>query len=256
VKSFLLLAVCLWVLLMASMACSANSSEVKLRIISEEFPPFNYTGPDNTITGQSTEIVREIVKKSGSQASFEMMPWSEGYALVQKNANTVLYSISRIPERENLFKWAGTIGSEENNFYVRKDSRIQISSLEEAKKIGSIAVYKNDSNHLYLAGEGFTNLDVNANDIECLNKLIDGKVDMWLGPAKGLIFMAAKAQLDANAVKPVMNVRNFDWYIAFNKNISDSVVKNWQSKLDEIKQKDNSGSSLYERIIKEYATTE
>jgi ABC-type amino acid transport substrate-binding protein len=247
------LAACLVFICLIITACSEKSSQAELRIITEEFPPFNYTAADHTLSGQSTEIVREIVKRSGSRATFEIRPWAEGYALAQKEANAVLYSTSRIEEREKLFQWVGPIGSEENNFYVRKDSNIHLNSLAEAKNIGSIAVYQNDSNHLYLAAQGFTNLDINANDTECLKKLIDGQVEMWLGPARGLTFMAARAQLDATAVKAVMNVRNIDWYIAFNKGISDSLVKNWQTQLEAIKLKDSSGRSLYERIIEKYA---
>jgi polar amino acid transport system substrate-binding protein len=248
----------LFITLMALTACIANttisSSEPvsHLRIITEEFPPFNYTYQDGNITGQSTAIIHEILKRTHTQASIEVMPWSQGYELVQKKAGTLLYSTSRIPDRENLFKWVGPIGTEDNYFYTRLDSSIQVKSLEEAKKTGSIAIYRNDSNHLYLAGQGFTNLDISENDGECLKKLLNGQVDMWLGPEKALYFIALKAQVNQTTVKPIMFVRSIDWYIAFNKSISNEVVQNWQSTLDEMKQKDASGSSLYEQITHSY----
>ncbi|MFC1968207.1 transporter substrate-binding domain-containing protein [Chloroflexota bacterium] len=232
--------------------CSNNTPTTALRIITEEFPPFNFTDQDGNITGQSSEIVREILRKTGTQASIEMMPWSQGYELVQKEPNTLLYSTSRIPERENLFKWVGPIGTEDNYFYVRQDSNINITTLEQAKAVSSIAVYRNDSNHIYLEGQGFTNLDINENDGECLKKLLSGEVDVWLGPSKALHFIAYKAQVNPAMVKPIMYVRPIQWYIAFNKMVSDSIVDLWLSKLEEIKEKEADGRSLYERITTSY----
>jgi polar amino acid transport system substrate-binding protein len=180
------------------------------------------------------------------------MPWSQGYDLVQKEPDTLLYSTSRIPARENAFKWVGPIGTEENYFFTRTDSDLHINNLEDAKKAGTIAVYRNDSNHLYLTGQGFTNLDISENDEECLNKLLAGKVDMWLGPAKALYYIALKAKVNQTLVKPVMHVRNIEWYIAFNKSASDYTVNQWQSRLDEMKQKEGEGISLFEQIINSY----
>jgi polar amino acid transport system substrate-binding protein len=251
---FILLTVIL-ILLSCSLSCSNDVPAINspsLRIITEEFPPFNFTDQDGNITGQSSEIVKEIIRNTGMDATIEMMPWSEGYQMVQKEPNMVLYSTSRIPEREGLFKWVGPIGTEDNYFYVRQDSLIKIATLEEAKKVGKIAVYRNDSNHLYLAGQGFANLDINENDGECLKKLVDGKVDVWLGPAKALPFIAYKAKVNPALVKPIMYVRPIQWYIAFNKTVSDSVVELWKDKLEVMKQKENGGSSLYERITTSY----
>jgi ABC-type amino acid transport substrate-binding protein len=254
--------ICLLILLAMLTDCGADTAggnstpSGPLRIITEEFPPFNYTYQDGNITGQSTAIVREILKRTNTQATIEVMLWSQGYDLAQNEPGTLLYSTSRIPAREELFKWVGPIGSEENYFYTRSDSEIQVSNLEGAKKVGSIAVYLNDSNHLYLAGQGFTNLDISQNDEECMQKLVDGKVDMWLGPAKALYFIAQKAMVNQAGIKPIMFVRNIDWYFAFNKSVPDAVIKLWQSKLDEMKQKDPGGTSLFEQIVGSYTVVQ
>ena len=240
-------------------ACSSGAPDPdatrsdKLRIITEEFPPFNYTYQDGNLTGQSTEIVREVLKRAGQEVNIEVMPWSQGYELAQKEPNVGLYSTGRIPEREDLFKWVGPIGTEENYFYARQDSGIAVSSLEEAKKVGSIAVYRDDSNHLYLKGQGFTNLNISENDGECLRKLLAGEVDMWLGPAKALYFIALQEKVNHTDVKPVMFVRNVEWYIAFNKATPDALITLCQSKLDEIKRiEPGSTGSLFDRINSSY----
>ncbi|MDD5313243.1 MAG: transporter substrate-binding domain-containing protein [Dehalococcoidia bacterium] len=234
--------------------CVVKGPSTALRIITEESPPFNFSDERGNITGQSTELVREIMKKTGDGGVIEMLPWSQGYALVQKEPGTVLYSISRIPLRENMFKWVGPIGFADNWFYSRMGAGIKLDSLDDARKVKSIAVYRDDSNQLYLQEQGFTNLDISENMGECIRKLVNGQVDLWLGPAEGLHFIAYGAGVNPAEIEAVKYVRRAEWYIAFNKEAPDSTVQSWQKALDELKQaKDASGVSMYDKITTSYA---
>jgi polar amino acid transport system substrate-binding protein len=235
-------------------ACLAGCSQPGLRILSEENPPYNFTDEMGNISGQSTEIVRRIVAASGSKADIEIMPWTQGYSIVQKDPGTALYSTSRMPQREQLFKWVGPIGTADNWFYCKQGADIKIASLDEAKKVKSIAVYKDDSNQIFLQGEGFTNLDVSQDPAECIKKLVDGKVDLWLGPAEGLQFIAYGAGINPAEIQPVKFVRKLDWYIAFNKETPDSTIQVWQKALDDLKKPGDAGKmSDYEDIVTSYA---
>src|SRR4030042_6574779 len=97
-----------------------------LRIITEAYPPYNFVDKNNTVTGQSTEIVQAILEKTGTQASIEVMPLSEGLALAQKGPKVVIYSLNRTPQREGAFKWVGPIGNSEQAFYAKKGSTITL----------------------------------------------------------------------------------------------------------------------------------
>jgi polar amino acid transport system substrate-binding protein len=216
-------------------ACMTGCSQAGLRVISEENPPYNFTDETGNITGQSTEIVRQIVSKTGSQVAIEILPWTQGYSIVQKEPNTVLYSTSRIPQREGLFKWVGPIGSADNWFYSKLGADFTIATLDDAKKVKSIAVYKDDSNQIFLQGQGFTNLDICQDATECIKKLVDGKVDLWLGPAQGLEFIAYGAGINPAEIVAVKFVRRADWYIAFNKETPDTIIQAWQQALDDLK---------------------
>ncbi len=234
--------------------CVVNNPAPKLRIITEDNPPFNFTDEKGTITGQSTEIVRQILKATGSDASIELMPWAQGYELAQTEPGIALYSTTRLPSRESLFKWVGPIGFDDNYFYTRRGSDLAINSLDDAKKLKSIAVYKDDSNQVFLSGQGFTNLDISENDTQCIQKLVNGQVEAWLGPALGMPFVAYRAGVNpAEIIDAKYAVRN-DFYIAFNKGVSDSTVQAWQKALDDLKKEDSSGGmSLYQKIITSYA---
>jgi polar amino acid transport system substrate-binding protein len=235
-------------------ACMTGCSQAGLRVISEENPPYNFTDETGNITGQSTEIVRQIVNKTGSQVAIEILPWTQGYSIVQKEPNTVLYSTSRIPQREGLFKWVGPIGSADNWFYSKLGADFAIATLDDAKKVKSIAVYKDDSNQIFLQGQGFTNLDICQDATECIKKLVDGKVDLWLGPAEGLEFIAYGAGINPAEIEAVKFVRRADWYIAFNKETPDSTIQAWQQALDDLKKGGDAGKMcVYEDIVTSYA---
>jgi len=248
------LAVVLLAVLILVSGCSPAIPAGKLLIVTEENPPYNFSDERGNITGQSTEIVLALVKNTGSDAVIETKPWSEGYELVQKQPGTALYSTARMPFREDLFKWVGPIGFSDEWFYAKRGSDIKITSLDDAKKIESIAVYKNDSNQLYLMEKGFTNLDVSDNDLQCIKKLVDGKVDLWLGPSEGLPFLAYKAGINPAEIEPVSYVRRAEWYIAFNKQAPDATIISWQKALDRLKIADNPGGlSFYDSTITSYA---
>jgi len=234
--------------------CLTGCGQTKLRVITEEYPPFNFTDEAGNITGQSTEVVRQMMSKMGSQGNMEVLPWDQGYALVQKEPGTMLYSTARIPQRENLFKWVGPIGTSDNWLYCKRGAEKAITCLDDAKKVKSIAVYKDDFNQIFLQDKGFTNLDISQNNSECIKKLVDGKVDMWLGPAEGLHFITYAAGINPAEIEAVRFVHRVDWYIAFNKDTPDSTIQTWQQSLDSLKKKSGTDEiSVYDDIITSYA---
>jgi polar amino acid transport system substrate-binding protein len=247
----LLVGMLLAVTIMVSGCVTPHSN---LRIITEENPPFNFTDETGNITGQSTELVRQIMKATASQATLEVLPWSQGYTIVQKDAGSAIYSTNRIASRESFFKWVGPIGTADNWFYAKAGAGIAINSLEDARKVKAIAVYQDDSNQLYLSQQGFTNLDISLNDTECIKKLVGGQVALWLGPAEGLDFIAYRAGVNPAEIQPVKYVRRSEWYVAFNKETPESTVQAWQKALDDLKKPAGGGGmSIYEDIVTSYA---
>jgi polar amino acid transport system substrate-binding protein len=232
-----------------------------LRIITEVYPPYNFVDKNNNVTGQSTEIVRAILEKTGTQATIEVMPLSEGLALAQKGPKVVIYSLNRTAQRENLFKWVGPIGNYEQAFYAKKGSAtaalvtLFYRQLEDAKKVDKIGVYKGDAGAQFLASQGFTNLDESQTDVEALKKLMDGTVQLWLGNKDGLAITAEEAGVNPDdlVMMPTVIIRA-DLYIAFSKDIPDSTVKAWQGALDALKQeKDIDDKTVYEKIMAKYS---
>jgi len=226
-----------------------------LRIITEIYPPYNFVDRNNNVTGQSTEIIQAILEMTDTQTNIEVMPLSEGLDLAENGPKVVIYSLNRTPQRENLFKWVGPIGNYEQEFYARKGSTIQVNKLEDAKKVSKIGVYKGDAGAQFLASQGFTNLDESLTDTEALKKLMDGTVQLWLGNKEGLAITAAQAGVNPRdlVILPTVVIRA-DLYIAFSKDISDSMIKSWQKALDALKsERDIDDKTVYEKIMAKYS---
>ncbi len=204
------------------------------RILTEEFPPYNYTSDDGKILGISTEIVREIFKRTGHPDNIEVLPWADGYRLAREENNTILFSTTRSPAREKLFKWVGPLVPNNLVFFARKGSGISIKTMEDAKNVSSIGVYKDDFGELLLKEKGFTNLDAVMENQMNVQKLIDGEIDLWIANELTGKHMIAKAKGGAEIEKVYEIEKNY-MFVAFSKNTPDAVVDKWQQALDEIK---------------------
>jgi ABC-type amino acid transport substrate-binding protein len=251
---------CLIILLACSViftACAPSAPSPtggKMRVIAEVYPPYNFVDKNNNVTGQSTEIIQAAMQKLDLKAPIEVMPLADGLNLAQKGPNIALFSVNRTPQRESLYKWAGPIGNYQQAFYAKKGSTIKLGRLEDAKTAGKIGVYKGDAGNQFLTAQGFANLDESQTDIEALKKLIDGKVQLWLGNTEGLGITALEAGVspDTLVVLPVVVIQA-DLYIAFSKDVSDSSLAAWQKALDSLKQdQDPDGKTVYDKIRVRY----
>jgi len=98
-------------------------------------PPSISRSKEGKITGQSSEIVQEILSRLNLKIDIQLIPWNDGYGLALSEPDVILYSTFRTAEREELFQWVGPIGADEFLFYALEGSDITIRSLEDAKTV-------------------------------------------------------------------------------------------------------------------------
>ena len=110
------------------------NSAVDLKILTEEYAPLNFM-ENGKITGQVTEVVRELLKRTGTDNCIQMGTWQEVYKAVLTKPNVALFSMAMTSERKDLLQWVGPVASLDTSLYARKGSGIKIETLEEAKKV-------------------------------------------------------------------------------------------------------------------------
>ena len=211
------------------------SSAPALRIVTEEFPPFNYKDSSGAVSGQSTGLVREIMARTGQKGEIGLMGWADAYAIALRGPNVMIYSTDRKIERDEFFKWAGPIGSWEYDFYALARLNLSLPNITSAKNAGEICVVQDDSRHQFLLENGFSNIKTAADDVECARLLSAGKAILWLGSSTSFAGIVSKANLSSEEFAPLLAVNRNEVYFAFSKDVSDEVVSAWQQALDALK---------------------
>lgn len=220
-----------WIVLGLLTALSTPTQAQPLTLLTEELPPLNYT--DSTgVTGLSVTIVREILKRVGQPDTIQVVPWARGYKAVLEEPNVVLFSTARTEERESLFKWVGPLARWSYVFYKRRGSPIALNTLDDARKVHSIATYRDDAREQFLLEHGFTNIDSSPKLASCARKLLEGRVDLWLDSNLTARQVVQKLGMDPNEIQPVLTVKTNHLYIAFSKSTDDTVVAHWQAALN------------------------
>ncbi|MBW2604146.1 MAG: ABC transporter substrate-binding protein [Deltaproteobacteria bacterium] len=228
-KPKLAVIVFLVVMVLTNVVCAQE-----LTIITEESPPLSFK-KENNLTGSSVEVVREILRRLNQPDNIKMLPWARGYNLLKTQPNVALFSTARTKERESMFHWVGPLYISRNGFYAKRGSGIPINSLEDAKKVGVIATYKDDSREQMLEALGFANLDSSNSPASNLKKLLSGRVDLWIYDNIGMPSVAKQVGIDAMELEFAFLVDEMGLYIAFSKGTSKKIAEKWQETLNDMK---------------------
>ncbi|GAA0783760.1 transporter substrate-binding domain-containing protein [Roseibium denhamense] len=236
---------CILLVLMAILPAKAQP----LTIVTEEFPPYNFS-QDGVPQGLSTEVVEAVLQKIGFDAKIEFLPWARAYLTAQNRKNTLIYSIGRIPEREDLFEWVGVIAPFNTSLYTRADNTgVSIASLNDAKRY-SIGVSVKDVIYQYLDGEGFKQLDVVGEDVLNIRKLALGRIDIIAFDEASFNYRVALEGMDMGTFRRVYRLEEISGslYMAFSKTSDPELVAAFREGLAAIR-----SDGTYEQILARYA---
>ncbi len=221
-----------------------------LQVVTEEFPPFNYT-EDGKITGCSTEVVEAIFKEAGIQCNPISYPWARAYKMALKQKNVVIYSMVRSDVREKLFKWVGPISSSRGYTYKLKSrTRIQINKIEDAAKykLGLVREFaitqKLLSKSEFIKGK---NVFLVTREEQLIKMLKHGHIELMVMAEPTLVHRTKQMSEDISIFEKAFLMDETFGYIGVNKQTSDETVNLLQSSLNKLK--DN---GTYERIYLKY----
>ncbi len=224
-----------------------------LTFYTEELPPYNYE-EDRMLKGLSVDLLEATTEKMGTKVSREevnLVPWTEGYHAVLNENATVLFSMARTPEREDLFKWAGPVYTNRKVLFANQDEGISIEEPEDLQNY-KIGVITDDVAIQYLLDSGVNQSQIVSKDnVSALIDALDSaKIDLWAYPEASGKYFAEQVTGNSGSYKAVYELHTQDTYYAFSKDVPDSVVQSFQQALDEVRdQKDEQGVSEYERIV-------
>jgi len=239
----------LGILLVAS--TSAARAET-LKVLTEEFPPYNYT-ENGRITGFSTAVVQAVLKEAQLQGDFQSLPWARAYETAQTSDSVLIYSIARNPQREKLFKWVGVIAPTQYYLFSLPQRKLRFDRLEQAKAYQTATVNE-DAGEQFLITKGFVkgqNLQSSVKYELNYEKLKRGRVDLWIMPELVAVYLARQAgdtptQTLARSYA-VTELGNDGYYMAFGAGTPDALVERLAKALATIK-----GNGTYDALKKKW----
>lgn len=250
IRSLIALGACVWLL-----AFSNSSSAQNLTVYTEEFPPYNFS-EDGRVVGVSTEVVEIIMNKTGLDYEISIYPWARTYKYAKDRPNSLIFSISRRTNREDLFKWVGIITpSRHSVFALGSRTDINIETLEDLKK-HIIGTTIGDAREAYLLNNGFEEGELqrvggnNANETN-YKKLKRGRIDLW--PMSEPVAHYIVAQAGDDPGKEIRKVFLFEemstggYYIAASLQTPDEIVSKIRVALEEFKK-----TSEYKDILEKW----
>ncbi|MBV4480096.1 substrate-binding periplasmic protein [Pseudomonas khavaziana] len=246
----LLLALASSSMLMVATAQAEESSDTSLVLLTENFPPYNMAkngknfAKDENIEGIAVDIMREIFKRAGISYNLTLrFPWERIYKLALEKPGYGVFVMARLPDREALFKWVGPIGPDDWVLLAKADSKIQLDSLEQARRY-KIGAYKGDAIAESLDKQGLKPM-VALRDQDNAQKLMEGQIDLWATGDPAGRYLAR--QVGVNGLKTVLRFNSAQLYLALNKDVPDEVVAKLQAALDQLREE-----GLIDQIMANY----
>lgn len=229
------------------LATIASAATQELRIFCEDDKPMQYLDEAGNLTGMSVEVVREIQRRVGNGDPIVVVPWIRGLYAVTHEPNVVLFSMARTKDRDPLYRWIGPVAESIFGLYVRADSDIRIASLEEAKKLHGIGVYRGDVRDDFLTKAGFSNLERTGDNVSNFKKLMTGRIDAHASSSNDIKGNAERAGYRLEDVRLELEFLKSQIYVAMSLGTPERIAADWNRALAAMR-----ADGTFQRIFRKY----
>jgi polar amino acid transport system substrate-binding protein len=218
----------------AALLCLAgalsNASEVlpRLHLMTESSPPASMREGDRII-GSGTDKVREVMARTGTAYTLELLPWRRAFTRARQEPHACLFSTTRTPEREQQFKWVGPTAVGEWMLLGRADRNYKLHTLEDARNL-RIGTYNGDARDEYLRARGF-NVDSAPNDMINQRKLLMNRIDLWAASFERDSMVLKRIGWEHKIV-PVLSFHRVQVYLACNPAVPTKLIDKMNAALE------------------------
>lgn len=218
----------------------STASAGSLIFNTEEYPPFNFTDADGNIDGVSTQVVREIIERSGLDVEIRLLPWTRAYTEALHQTDTCVFSTTHTEARDPLFQWVGPLVENDWVIFTLPDSPVVVDTLDDLHEL-RVGGYRDDAISIHLQALGIA-VDDAPNDRLNARKLAAGRIDVW---ASGRYLAPYYAQLEnIGPLEARLAFHSTHLSLACNLAIPESTINAIQAALDELKTE-----GVYRRIM-------
>lgn len=218
--------------------------------ITENLPPLNYLD-DSGAQGFSVELLRLMTAQAGVRLELQVLPWQRAVQVAEAQPDSILFSLTRTPEREAQFQWVGPIAQRRILIY-RLASRTDLT-MTQLSEIGTarIGVVRDSAADRQLQAVGLrpgVQLEQGLDDATNVRKLLAGRMEYVALLDWAAAWNLRLLQLPYGSLQPVMEQDSArSYYYGLRLDTDPALVRRLQQALDTLKR-----DGRYERLRQRY----
>ncbi len=206
-----------------------NTTYPTLRVFTNTHPPYSYVDHRGKPVGIATDRVRAFLDRAGVPYEITVVGWKRALQSTSLEKNTLIYSLNRIPERENQFHWIMPLNVKKLSIYIRNDD-LAPQDIPSLVRGGYRAVCNMGSSQC----EFFEKLKMPERSVMAvpalpvggqINLLLGGRADLMLADKAVVAWYIGQGSVGADALKSLgeIDVDVLD-YLAAGRNMDDRLL--------------------------------
>ena len=197
----------------------------QLRVVTTNLPPLVIEGGGKN-PGALHELLTELCKRMQLAPQVEFVPWKRALFLSTTMPATAIFPLTRLPERDDKFRWLAPMYEERYLFLARRGGKFDIRH-PEAMKSSRIATLRGAAQALMLQDLGYHNL-VEASSVDEIHRfLLEGMTDAAFGE-KFIIQSSLKARGGEKDFHVSQPVRSTTAWLAGSLDFNESTAQQFQ----------------------------
>ncbi|WP_029009311.1 substrate-binding periplasmic protein [Azospirillum halopraeferens] len=167
------------VLLAGAFGVQPAAAQVTQAVTASFAPLTDESSPDRK--GLIHDVVAEMLKLQGISAPIQFMAWSEAVKIADGKPGTIIFPMTRTPQREDKYLWLAKVFDMNRSFVTRPGSPA-VNTVEAAKALKAVGTTEASASLTFLKAKEFTNIVEIKSSRELMQALKDGKVDAVYQP--------------------------------------------------------------------------
>jgi len=165
----------LLVFLLVLLSGAARAQPLQLLVFPN--PGLFEVAADGTVSGPGADLLTRLGRISGVPLAIQALPIPRALATASTTPGNCAVGLSRTPEREASFLWAGPLASGALVIYARADESLALRSPQDLRGHG-VVVQRESAAAAWLREQGIAAQEVN-NSVTALRMLQARRVDFW-----------------------------------------------------------------------------
>ena len=168
--------VALWAFCAGVVSPAAGQQGDRIQLLAEEIPGGFLKIENGEGIGVYPDLFNEAASKSGTRLEFRFVPWERAFREVERSADLLTFPLTRLPEREARYSWLASLDRDDIVFV---STEIPVNTLEQARKLDKVMVWRGSSMEIFLTQKKFSNLIPVSQTKALIRMLIRGRADAW-----------------------------------------------------------------------------